>query len=67
LRDGHIQGLVLQDPFKIGYLGVKQMVLHLRGDEIARRVDTGVYMATLENMDQPEIKALLMPDLSSGD
>ena len=64
LRDGHINALILQNPVKIGYLGVKQMVLHLRGQEIEKIVDTGVYVATLANMDDPEIKALLLPDFT---
>lgn len=65
LRDGHIHALVLQNPMKIGYLGVKQMVFHLKGQEIEKRIDTGVYIATKGNMDDPEIKSLLLPDLSS--
>jgi len=65
LRDGHIHGLVLQNPIKMGYLGVKQMVLYLKGQQIEMRIDTGVYLATRENMDDPDIKSLLMPDLSS--
>jgi ribose transport system substrate-binding protein len=64
LRDGHIQGLVLQNPVRIGYLGVKQMTMHLRGRAIDKVIDTGVYMATAENMDDPEIKSLLLPDFS---
>lgn len=64
LEEGHIHGLILQDPVKIGYLGVMQMVHHLRGDPIERRVDTGVYLITPENMSEPEMKALLSPDLS---
>jgi ribose transport system substrate-binding protein len=64
LRDGHIQGLVLQDPVKMGYLGVKTMVAHLRGEKVERRIDTGVHMATPENVDQPEMKELVAPDLS---
>jgi ribose transport system substrate-binding protein len=50
---------------KMGYLGVKQMAFHLRSQEIEKRIDTGVYIATKENMDDPEIKSLLSPDLSS--
>ncbi len=65
LRGGHIHGLVLQNPMKMGYLGVKQMVLYLKGQKIEMRIDTGVYLATRENMDDPDIKRLLMPDLSS--
>jgi len=64
LEDGHIHGLVLQDPIKIGYMGVKQMVFHLQGQTIDRRIDTGVHLITPENMDEPEMKALLSPDLS---
>ena len=65
LRDGHIHGLVLQNPMKMGYLGVKQMVLHLRGQSIEIRVDTGVYLATRENMDDTEMKNLLEPDFAT--
>jgi ribose transport system substrate-binding protein len=65
LRNGQIHGLVLQDPMKMGYLGVKQMTLHLRGQEIESRIDTGVYLATQKNMDNPEIKKLLEPDFSA--
>jgi ribose transport system substrate-binding protein len=64
LRDGHILGLVLQNPMKMGYLGVKTMVAHLRGESVAKVIDTGVIMATPENMDDPETKALLQPDLT---
>ncbi len=64
LRDGHLQGLVLQDPVKMGYLGVVQVVRHLRGQPVEARVDTGVTLVTRENMDQPRNKALLEPDLS---
>lgn len=36
LRDGHIHGLVLQNPTRMGYLGVVQMVKHLRGNPSKR-------------------------------
>ncbi len=64
LQDGYIQGLVLQNPVKMGYLGVRLMALHLRGQRIESVVDTGVYFATRENMATPEIQALLLPDFS---
>ncbi len=64
LRKGHIQGLVLQNPIKIGYLGVKQIVFHLRGQTVPERVDTGVYLATPKNIDDPEIRSLLTPDFA---
>ena len=65
LRDGHLQGLVVQNPAKMGYLGVKTMVAYLRGEPVEKVIDTGVILATADNMDDPAIKALLSPDLSS--
>ncbi len=64
LKDGHIHGLVLQDPVKMGYLGVRQMVLHLKGQPVEKRIDTGVYMVTKENMGDQRMQSLLMPDLT---
>jgi len=62
LKSGELHGTVLQNPVKMGYLTVKAMVDHLRGGKVERRVDTGAAIATPENMDQPEIRALLHPD-----
>jgi ribose transport system substrate-binding protein len=64
LSKGEIQGLVLQNPFKMGYLGVKTAYSYLKGETIEKRIDTGVVVATPENMNNPEIKELLSPDLS---
>jgi ribose transport system substrate-binding protein len=64
LRKGDIEALVIQDPVRMGYLGVKTMVSHLRGQPVARRIDTGVHLATRANMDEPAMKDLLQPDLS---
>jgi len=48
----------------MGYLGVKLMTLHLRGQPIDKVIDTGVYIATRDNIDDPEIRSLLLPDFS---
>jgi ribose transport system substrate-binding protein len=62
LEQGIIDGLVLQDPVKMGYLGVTTMVAHLRNEPVERRIDTGVTVATPANLRQPEIQALLEPE-----
>jgi ribose transport system substrate-binding protein len=62
LRKGYIKGLVLQDPINMGYLGVKTIVAHLRGQKVDQRIDTGSVVATPENMDEPKVKNLLEPD-----
>jgi ribose transport system substrate-binding protein len=59
LRTGELQGLVLQDPVKMGYLGVKSIVQVLRGEVVPKLVDTGVALATIDNLDQPEILELV--------
>jgi ribose transport system substrate-binding protein len=63
LKRGDVQGLVLQNPVKMGYLSVLTMVDHLRGKKVPKRIDTGVTVATPENMDTAEIKELLNPPL----
>ncbi len=62
LREGKMHGIVLQDPVRMGYLAVKTMVQHLRGEQVPKRISTGEYLATPENMDTPEIKRLLFPE-----
>jgi ribose transport system substrate-binding protein len=64
LEDGTIDGLVLQDPVKMGYLAIKTLVAHITGEKVERRIDTGVQVATPQNMKQPEIDALLHPELA---
>ncbi len=59
LRAGQIDALVVQDPFKMGYEGVKAIVAHLKGQEVPKRIDTGVAVVTKENLEDPEIKAML--------
>lgn len=63
LKKGDVQGLVVQNPLKMGYLGVLTMVGHLDGKKVEKQIDTGVQMVTPENKDQPEIKELLYPPL----
>lgn len=63
LKKGDLQALVVQNPVKMGYLGVKTMVAHLRGQPVDKVIDTGVQLVTPENQDQPEIQELLYPPL----
>jgi ribose transport system substrate-binding protein len=65
LRARELDGLVVQDPVSMGYLSVKTMVAHLRGQPVETVIDTGAVLATSENMDRPDIKQRLEPDLSA--
>jgi ribose transport system substrate-binding protein len=64
LKDGKIDGLVLQNPLNMGYLAVKTMVQHLKKESIDKLIDTGARVADKENMDSAELKELLKPDLT---
>lgn len=59
LQAGEIDALIVQDPFKMGYEGVKAAIKVLAGEVVPKRIDTGVYIVTRENLDQPEIQRLI--------
>jgi len=61
MKKGELDGLVVQDPFKIGYLAVKTMAAHLRKEPVEKRIDTGAKLVTKENLETQEIKDLLRP------
>ncbi len=63
MKNGDVQGLVVQDPMRMGYLSVITLVKHLQGEKVEPRIDTGVHIITPENMDEPEMKNLLHPPI----
>jgi ribose transport system substrate-binding protein len=62
LRAGKLSAIVLQDPVQMGYLAIRSIVQAIRGEQVEGFVDTGVYVATPENIDSDQIKKLLFPD-----
>jgi ribose transport system substrate-binding protein len=63
MKNGDVQALAVQNPLLIGYLGVMTMVKHLQGEQVERRIDTGVVLVTPDKMEQPEINDLLQPPI----
>ncbi len=63
LNANQLHGIVVQNPFNMGYLGVLTMVESLQGKPVQRKIDTGVMLVTKENMSSPEVQALLHPPL----
>ncbi len=59
LKAGEIDGLIVQDPFKMGYEGVKAAIKSLKKQAVPKRIDTGVYIVTLDNLSKPEIQRLI--------
>ena len=63
LKKGDVQAVIVQNPMRMGYLGVMTMFAHLEGRKVEKRIDTGVYVVTPENMETSEMKDLLYPPL----
>lgn len=63
MRAGQLHGIVVQNPFNMGYLGVRTMVDHLLGKPVEKKIDTGVMLVTKDNLESPEVQTLLRPPL----
>jgi ribose transport system substrate-binding protein len=61
LRAGDIKGLVIQNPMQMGYVGVRTLVDHFEGKPVEKEIDTGCRVVTVDNLDAPEIQAILHP------
>ncbi len=63
MREGQLQGIVVQNPINMGYLSIKTMIEHLRGQSVEREIDTGVEMVTPNDLEDPRVRELLYPSL----
>lgn len=62
LEEGVIQALIVQDPFQMGYKGVKTVMKAIRKQPITEKfIDSGVTVVTKENLHTPEVQKLLNP------
>lgn len=61
LKSKEIDGLVVQDPFKMGYTSVNTMVDVIDGKAPAKSIDTGEALITPANMNDPKMDKLLNP------
>ena len=64
LQDGVLEGLIVQDPYRMGYDGVKTALAASKGEKVEAAIDTGANLVTKANMNDPKIAKLLKPDLS---
>jgi len=63
VKDGTIDSLVVQDPFNIGYEGVRTVVDKLTGKTPTKDIKTKATLITRENVSTPDIQKLLNPDI----
>lgn len=59
MRYRRIHGLVVQNPFLMGDLGVRTLADHLAGKPVQKRIDIAPVLVTPENMDKADIQKLL--------
>jgi len=63
LADGIIDALIVQDPWALGYKGVEFIMKSLNGEEVVEYLNPGVATITKDNMNDPDMQALLNPKL----
>lgn len=64
MRAHQLDGIAVQNPMRMGYLGVKTMVAFLRHQPVDRKIDTGVTLVTPENLDLPATKDIVSPPIA---
>lgn len=63
LKEGWIDSLVVQNPFQMGYEAVRAIALKLKGGSPAAETDTGVTLVRASDLDRPQIRQVLFPDI----
>ncbi|CAN7738598.1 ABC transporter substrate-binding protein [Paenibacillus sp. LjRoot56] len=59
IRSGKMAGAITQDPIGIGYWSVKAAVQAIKGETVAKNIDTGFHWYDKTNIDAADIKPLL--------
>jgi ribose transport system substrate-binding protein len=63
LQDDVIAGLVVEDPFRMGYESVKVALAASKGEQVSANIDTGATLVTKANMSSARSQGLLKPNL----
>jgi ribose transport system substrate-binding protein len=54
---------VVQDPYRMGYDGIKTALAASKGEKVEAKVDTGANLITKANMKDPRSQELLNPKI----
>lgn len=65
LQDKHVDALILQDPFRMGYESVKAVGMKLNAQAPQPRIDSGVFLVRKQDMEKPDMVTLLRPDVQT--
>lgn len=61
MKSGAVQALIVQNPYRMGYEGVQNVIAAIEGQPVPKEIDTGVIVVTPENLDSPEVQKLINP------
>jgi len=64
MHEKKLHGIIVQNPFRMGELGVKTMIDHLIGRPVEKQIDTGVQLISPENVNEPASQELLHPPIN---
>jgi len=59
LKKSEVNGLIAQNPRKMGYEAVKACVSAIKGTKVQDRIDTGATLVTTANLNAPEVQKIL--------
>jgi ribose transport system substrate-binding protein len=61
VRSGMVSALISQNPFRMGYDGVRAAVAQIREHKRPKSQDTGVVVVTKKNLDDPKVRQFVSP------
>ena len=61
VEEGVVSALIAQNPFRMGYDGTNLAVDAIRGEGELEDIDTGATLVTQDNLDDPDVEAVLDP------
>lgn len=63
MRAGHLDAMIAQDPFGMAFQAVETVVDKLNGKTPPKRIDLQPRVVTVRDLDNPEVRQMLKPDL----
>jgi ribose transport system substrate-binding protein len=63
VQDGTVAALLVRDPFRIGYEGVKTALAAVKGEQVPPTIDIGMTVITKANMNSARSQQLLNPKI----
>lgn len=61
IKNGALTGIVVQDPYGMGYEGVLSVIASLKGKSVEHDVVAATTLVTKDNLDVPDVQKLLYP------